>query len=126
MHAITEFWRSDRGALIGVARARGIGRARGLIGVPCPARARALLLTRCARVHALGMAYPLDVVFLDRSLEVLRIAQLRPWRFAACAGAAHTLELRAGECGRLGVGVGDRFNVQIPITEEVKAPAVSS
>ncbi|MEO7995646.1 MAG: DUF192 domain-containing protein, partial [bacterium] len=60
-----------------------------------------LLLLPCHEIHMLGMKYPLDVVFLDRSLTVLAvhpnvrigIPQL------AHPGAWATLELPVGTVG---------------------------
>lgn len=47
--------------------ARGFfGRLRGLIGVPPQTYAKeALLLTNCVSIHTNGMAYPIDVLFID-------------------------------------------------------------
>ncbi|MBI5310093.1 MAG: DUF192 domain-containing protein [Actinobacteria bacterium] len=124
MQTISEFWRSDSGALIGVARARGWRRVRGLIASRPPGRARALLFTRCRCVHGLLMGFPVDVVFLDRSLAVLRVERLLPWRIAACARAAHALELRDGEAARLGLLPGDRLTPQAPTTKGARTQAV--
>ena len=55
------------------------------------------------------MQFPIDVVFLDQELVVLRIdAELRPFRTASCRGAREVVELAAGECARRGLAVGDR------------------
>lgn len=113
----TEYWRSDRGTMIEVVRARGWRRLRGLIASQPPDRAWCLLLPRCSRVHGFGLSYAIDVLFLDRSLRALHVGRLRPWRLAACAGAAHTLELRDGECERLGIKPGDCFERQ-PTSEK--------
>lgn len=56
------------------------------------------------------MRFAIDAVFLDRELEVVRVAeQLKPWRMAAKRGAKAVLELPAGRCARTGVRVGDRL-----------------
>jgi uncharacterized protein len=55
------------------------------------------------------MRFPIDAVFLDRDLRVLRVAaDLKPWRAAGCRGARAVLELTAGESERRGVRPGDR------------------
>ena len=55
------------------------------------------------------MQFPIDVVFLDQELVVLRIdAELRSFRTASCRGAREVVELAAGECARRGLAVGDR------------------
>lgn len=112
MEANSGIWRSDRGAVLAVDRANALQRLRGLIGRPAPAAASALLFTRCRSLHGLLMARELDAVFLDRRLRVLRVRRLRPWRVIGCLRAAHALELRVGECYRLGIAVGDRFALQ--------------
>jgi CheY-like chemotaxis protein len=55
------------------------------------------------------MQFPIDVVFLDQDLHVLRIAaSVRPFRAVSCRGSREVVELRAGECERRGLVVGDR------------------
>lgn len=82
-------------------------RLRGLLGHPAPAPHSGLLLVPCASVHTVGMAYPIDVIFLDRRLQVVkRIDRLSPWRFVACLRAHATLELAAGEAAALELAPG--------------------
>jgi uncharacterized protein len=60
----------------------------------------ALLFPRCRSVHTFGMRFAIDVVFLDSSGRVLRIASaVRPRRLVACRRAAAAVEVRAGEGG---------------------------
>jgi uncharacterized membrane protein (UPF0127 family) len=67
-----------------------------------------LLLPRTRSVHTHFMRFPIDVVFLDSAQRVVRIVpSLRPWRAAAARSASCVLELRGGECARLGLREGD-------------------
>ena len=60
----------------------------------------ALLFPHCRSVHTFGMLFAIDVVFLDSSGAVVRIAtSLRPGRVVLCRGAAAAVEVRAGEGG---------------------------
>lgn len=60
-------------------------------------------------IHTAFMQFPIDVVFLDQDLRVLRIADsVRPFRAVSCRGSREVVELRAGECERRGLVVGDR------------------
>lgn len=71
----------------------------------------ALWLRPCASVHTIGMAYPIDVVFLDRDGIVRKVAaNLKPLRFAAASRVHSAMEFRGGEAGRLAIRVGDRLN----------------
>lgn len=55
------------------------------------------------------MRFPIDVVFLDHDLVVLRIDPgVRPFHTSSCRGAREVVELAAGECARRGLAVGDR------------------
>jgi uncharacterized protein len=74
-----------------------------------------LWLSPCAAVHMVGMAYALDVVFLDAAGDALRVVPgLRPWRAAACRGARHTLELRAGLAAALAIRPGGHLALSAP------------
>jgi hypothetical protein len=68
-------------------------RLRGLLGrAPQP-----ILLAPARSVHTCFMRFPIDVVFLDEELRVVKVVRaLAPWRFAGARGATAVLELPAG------------------------------
>ena len=71
-----------------------------------------ILLRPAGSVHMFFMAFAIDVVWLDRDLEVLGVTpELRPWRMAGRRGARCALELAAGECERRGVRPGERLRM---------------
>jgi uncharacterized protein len=86
-------------------------RTRGLLG------RRALpigegLAFREKSIHMFFMRMPLDIVFCDAQLQIVRIAhELRPWRIAACRRARYVLEIGPGEASRLGLHEGMMLRV---------------
>jgi uncharacterized protein len=67
-------------------------------------------------VHMFFMRMPLDIVFCDADLRVLRVvANLRPWRAASCARARYAIEIEAGSAARLGIGAGDALRLEPPL-----------
>ena len=84
-------------------------RLRGLLGRPGLAQGEGLLLDPCRGVHMLGMHFPIDVAFLDRSGAIVAVYHaLAPgartgWHQTATAA----LELPAGTLQASGTGVGD-------------------
>jgi uncharacterized membrane protein (UPF0127 family) len=67
------------------------------------------------------MRFPIDAVWVDRDLTVVRVsAAIPPWRTAACRGAKGVVELPAGEAERRGVRAGDHLVLTRP---EGPAPA---
>ena len=83
-------------------------RLRGLLGRATLPAGEGILLKPARSVHTFFMRFPIDVVFVDRQLVVLRIAAaLPPWRTVAERSASSVLELAAGECERRRVAVGD-------------------
>lgn len=89
-------------------------RMRGLLGRPPLLPEQGLLIEPCPSVHTLGMRYPIDIVFLDANYRVLRqVAQLKPLRWAACAGARATLELAPGSLSTLNLTVGERLEWRV-------------
>ena len=85
-----------------------LGRFRGLMGASGLSAETGVLFPRTSSVHTHFMRFPIDVVFLDDERRVVAVrAALRPWRFAAARRASTVLELRPGECERLGLAVGD-------------------
>ncbi len=87
-----------------------LARMKGLLGKKELGRGEGILLRPAASVHTWFMRFPIDVVFLDRELQVMRVVPaLAPWKAAGSRGAVAVLELAAGECERRRVAPGDRL-----------------
>ena len=87
-------------------------RLRGLLGRAGLRRDEGLLIRPANAIHTSFMRFPIDAVFLDRELVVVRVVpELRPWRVARRRGARAVLELAAGESRRRGIEPGDRLTV---------------
>jgi uncharacterized protein len=85
-------------------------RMRGLLGREGLPAGEGMLITPAPGIHTAFMRFPIDALFLDRSLRVIDIVErLRPWRMVSRRQAHAVLELSAGECVRQGVEVGDRL-----------------
>ncbi len=57
-----------------------------------------LVLSPCSAVHMFGMLFPLDLLFVSKTGEVLQaLSSFRPWRFSPSVRGAHfVVELPAG------------------------------
>src|SRR6516165_7029863 len=87
-------------------------RLRGLLGRRALPAGEGLLLQPAPSVHTAFMRFPIDVIFLDRDLQVVkRVDHLRPWRTASSRRARATLELATGEASAREIEVGDRLAV---------------
>ena len=92
-------------------------RLRGLLGLATDdfRHGSGLWIVPCHGVHTLGMGFPIDVLYLDQGLRVLRIQeQVRPWRFTAVLRhAASVLELPCGTAARTKTAVGDTIKITL-------------
>jgi uncharacterized membrane protein (UPF0127 family) len=87
-----------------------LARMRGLLGRRELPSGEGILLKPASSVHMAFMRFPIDAVFLDRDMRIVKIASdLKPWRAAGSRGAKAVLEIPAGEAGRRGLSVGDRL-----------------
>lgn len=90
-------------------------RVRGLLGRASPKAGEGLLITRCKSVHTLGMAYPIDIVYLDRDWRIVGVVHsVRPGCFRVAtpprrSGVTQVLELGDREAARLGLQTGMRL-----------------
>ena len=86
---------------------RFVERCRGLIGRASLPENQGLLLWPGGSIHTFGMTYPIDALFLDRNLRVLKKqANLMPSRFSIAPRSTRgTLELAAGSAKNLPAGV---------------------
>jgi uncharacterized membrane protein (UPF0127 family) len=90
-------------------------RMRGLLGKRGVDSGEGLLIRPAPSIHTFFMRFPIDVVFLSRQGEVLKVAErVRPWRARSCRHSYAVLELAAGEAERRGIAVGDRIDTAQP------------
>src|SRR5580658_6355009 len=84
-------------------------RLRGLLGV------RADDFRNGRGLHTLGMGFPIDVVYLDRSLTVVHVEnELKPWRFAPIRmQATSVLELPSRKAAETGTTIGDKIEITL-------------
>jgi uncharacterized protein len=88
-------------------------RLRGLLGRTELERGEGLLLRPASSIHTFFMRFPIDAVWVDRELNVLKVSpDLRAWRTAACKGAKGVVELPAGEAERLAIVPGDELHLR--------------
>ena len=69
---------------------------KGLLGRSQLGAGEGILLRPTSSIHTWFMRFPIDAVFLDRDLVVLKVATPPPWRAAGARRAKAVLELAAG------------------------------
>jgi uncharacterized membrane protein (UPF0127 family) len=80
-------------------------RMRGLLGRSGLGADEGMLFRPAGSIHTLFMRFPIDVVFCDRELRVLKVVpELRPWRFAGTRGTKVVVELAAGAASNVAAG----------------------
>lgn len=69
----------------------------------------ALIIAPCQAVHTVGMQFAIDVVFVDRAGQVVKVRErVRPFRIAGALRAFATIELPADSLGGA-LSPGDRL-----------------
>jgi hypothetical protein len=87
---------------------------KGLLGRRGLESGEGLLLRPAGSVHTFFMRFPIDVVFLSREGEVLKVAaDLPAWRVTGARKAKAALELAAGEAERREIRPGIRLDVSV-------------
>jgi uncharacterized protein len=72
-----------------------------------------LLLDRCYGVHTFGMRFPIDVLFLDKDLHVIRaVKALPPYRTCIVKKAVYVLELPVGAVDLTRTEEGDQIQIR--------------
>lgn len=81
----------------------------GLLGRRHLPEREGLFLSPAWSIHTWFMRFPIDVVFVDRDGEILRVVErLGPWRLVSHRKAHAVIELAAGVAGRLALRAGGR------------------
>lgn len=90
-----------------LSRLRGLARLDELPGD------RGLLLTRTKSVHTLGMRFALDLVWLGRRGDVVRVDHdVAPRKHRACREARSVVEVAAGAGDRFATALASQVSVQ--------------
>lgn len=72
-----------------------------------------LWIAPCEAVHTFFMKFPIDVVFLDKKKQVVKVRHdMGAWRIAGSLSARTVLELPAGTCKRTGTVKGDQLEFE--------------
>lgn len=111
--AVRVAWLVSDGTVLASAEVAGDARARrrGLIGRP--GVDGAFVIEPCRWIHTIGMAFPLDVAYLDESGTVIKTVFMAPSRVGAPVWHARSvIEAEAGAFGRWGLHVGIAVEVR--------------
>ena len=82
-----------------------------------------LWIVPCHGVHTLGMGFAVDVLYLDRDMNVIYLqAELRPWRVAPVRRrAASVLELPSHTIASTKTEIGDTIDITVPTRNTLPA-----
>ena len=93
----------------------------GLLNRKALAQGEGLLLDRCYGIHTIGMRFPIDVVFLDKELRVMRaVPAIPPFRTCVVKHAIYVLELPVGSIQRSQTAAGDQIQMRT-VTQETSS-----
>jgi uncharacterized membrane protein (UPF0127 family) len=86
-----------------------------------------LLFDRCYGVHTFGMRFPIDVLFLDKDLHVIRaVKALPPFRTSVVRKAVYVLELPVGALESSRTEEGDQIQIRTAHAEATSARSAAS
>jgi uncharacterized membrane protein (UPF0127 family) len=88
-------------------------RNKGLLKHTGLAPGEGLWIVPCQAIHTIGMKFPIDVLFLNKTKRVLKVRRnMNKWKMAVCLGARSVLELPAGRCHAMQTAVGDQLEFE--------------
>jgi uncharacterized membrane protein (UPF0127 family) len=87
-------------------------RFKGLMGRKSLAKSEAMLITKCNQVHTFNMRFTIDVIYLDKSMRVVRIDTIPPRKIGLYIKAASSvLEAAEGTASSFDIQVGDELTL---------------
>lgn len=89
-------------------------RIKGLLGRSSLSANEALVLRPCASIHTFFMRFPIDVLFLDKNMQVIRLIQnLPPYRLSPTVwGSQMVVELPTGKISQTDTQIGDKLELK--------------
>ena len=106
--------KSDKGSIIdSVALAdKTLNRLKGLLGKKGLTMQQGLLISPCNSVHTVGMKFDIDVIFLNKQNQVIKIKQsVKPTRMVSCFRSKKVLELASGSAQYNNISIGDKTTI---------------
>jgi uncharacterized membrane protein (UPF0127 family) len=92
---------------------RGGKRNKGLLGRTNLAHGEGLWIVPCEAVHTFFMKFSIDLVYIDRKLQVRKVrSSVAPWRISGCLRAHSVIELPAGTIRKTQTEVGDQIEIR--------------
>ena len=90
-------------------------------------RGEGLLLDRCYGIHTFGMRFPIDVLFLDKDLRVIRaVKALPPFRTCVVRKAVYVLEVPVGALDASRTVEGDQIQIRSANSDATTSVRVSA
>jgi len=87
-------------------------------------RGEGLLLDKCYGVHTFGMRFPIDILFLDKDLRVIRaVKALPPFRTCVVKKSVYVLEVPVGALDASGTQEGDQIQIRTASSESTTNPS---
>ncbi|MGO9244173.1 MAG: DUF192 domain-containing protein [Verrucomicrobiia bacterium] len=86
-----------------------------------------LLLDRCYGIHTIGMRFPIDVLFLDKDLHVIRaVKALPPYRTCVVKKAVYVLEVPVGALDSSHTEEGDQIQIRTANNETTTSTRIAA
>lgn len=90
-------------------------RLRGFLGRTEIGDDEGLWFANTRMIHTAGMKTAIDIIFVDRNLRVVHIAERAgAWRIFGSFSAVHAVELAPGAVQRTGLALGDLLALEVP------------
>lgn len=87
----------------------------GLMFCPGVSNDYALIFYNAPAIHMCFMRIPLDIIFCDENLNVIKICEsILPWGMVVARGAHCTIECAAGSCRLKNIYIGKRLSFTKP------------
>lgn len=84
----------------------------GLLGRKSISGDYAFCLANCNSVHMFGMRFAIDVIYLNRQDQIVKLVKnLRPWRVSMARSAVKVIETKSGMCDHLNLKVGQELTI---------------
>lgn len=86
-------------------------RFQGLMGRKELKDGEGMFFWNCSSIHCFFMKIPIDVVYLNKEMQVVGVETVDPWKLGHFyKGAKHILEVKAGSAK--GISVGDKLEIR--------------